>query len=304
MSDVRIFCPHGPPVLNQFLTEICSIVIALSRYKSNGRYYVFSSYHHPAPVGGEPDPSCIVRGPRPPDDYPVWQVGRAATAGTDYLERMKPAELSYRLYVRMEFDEALLPLTNYDLKASRIVSIGSGQSEGMGRFFTFTKSTFLGGQVTKLLRGIALEGMARKIPASRHFRLNLEDTVIGTLPLDTWKGKRGSKTLGLIREKTEAYLSSEDARALISDAARELVTIRQARSKWQPALDRWKRFCHGVAYRCPISQCKQKTQKFVERQELRRHLERVHRSDSHTMEALLDKGERFPLYDHATAPLS
>ena len=318
MSHVRIFCPHSPPNINQFLTENLSIVTASwsdNRIALLRQSYIFRSYHHPAPAGGEREVRSIVQNPRPPDDYPIWQVGRAATADTDYFARMKRAEMDYRQVelsasfkdwslMLKTFNESLPPLT-YDSKAARvIVCISSGHWERKSRFLSNASS--LRPIKKQLPNRMGEEVMSHHIrdTASRHFRLKVEETVIGTMPRDTWKGERGSKTLGLIREKKEAYLSSQDAQALISDAAGELVTMRQARSKWQPDLDRWKRFCHGVEYNCPISQCKQKTQTFVERQELRRHLERVHRSDPHAMETLLDEGERYPLYDKVTAPFN
>ena len=247
MSHVRISCPNGPLVLNQSLTEIFSIVTSLSKepvapFRPS---YIFRSYHHPAPAGEEREVGSVVQNPRPPNDYPIWQVGCVATNATGYFARMKFKEINYKkielsVYTittrnstqtttQKGLNKPLLPLTDYDPKATRVVSIDSGQSEVKGRFFTKSK-ILRGGQLTKLFLGYTLKEMLCD-PASRHFRLNVEDTVIGEMPLDTWKGERGSKTLGFIREEMEAYLSSEDARALISDAAGDLVTIRQAKEQ-------------------------------------------------------------------------
>ena len=141
-------------------------------------------------------------------------------------DQLRISDPTLEALILEEFNDLLIPLTDFDRKAASVVAnIGSWQSQRTG-LWSLTRSKF------KTVEQSLSELRDMRNTASRYFRLKVEDTVIGTMPSDTWKDERGFKTLGLIREKTEAYLSSEDARALISDAARELVTIRQARGKW------------------------------------------------------------------------
>ena len=125
-------------------------------------------------------------------------------------------------------------------------------------------------------------------------RLNVEHG-LGKMKLDAWKGEKGCKTLELIRSKTQDYLDSPDVQRLISAYARQLVSIRRARSN-PTYSDRWERFCHGVEYNCcATSNCPDSRDKrYEDRQALRRHLQEFHPSESDNIEELLDRCKLFP----------
>ena len=126
-----------------------------------------------------------------------------------------------------------------------------------------------------------------------YFRLNVQNG-IGKMKLDAWKGKKGCKTLELIRTKTQDYLDSAEGQRQIKASARELVTIRRARSS-EAYLDRWERFCHGVEYACCVATCPDgRDMRYADRQALRRHIQEVHPSECDTLDSVLDEGKRFP----------
>ena len=127
---------------------------------------------------------------------------------------------------------------------------------------------------------------------TEYFRLNVQHG-IGKMKLDAWKGKKGRKTLELIRAKTQDYLDSAEGQRQITASARELVIIRRARSS-QAHLDRWERFCHGVEYTCCVATgCDGKDTIYRDREALRSHIEAKHRSECDRLGALLDEGKRF-----------
>ena len=124
------------------------------------------------------------------------------------------------------------------------------------------------------------------------YRLNVEHG-IGKMKLDAWKGKKGCKTLELIRAKTQDYLDSAEGQQQITASARELVIVRRARSS-QAYLDRWERFCHGVEYACRVTTCSDGKDTAYDRQALRQHIESTHPSERYRLVSLLDEGKRFP----------
>ena len=127
---------------------------------------------------------------------------------------------------------------------------------------------------------------------TEYFRLNVQHG-IGKMKLDAWKGKKGCRTLELIRTKTQDYLDSVEGQRQITDSARELVTIRRARSS-QAYLDRWERFCHGVEYACCIPTCPDgRDMRYADRQALGRHIQEMHPSECNMLDSILDEGKRF-----------
>lgn len=128
---------------------------------------------------------------------------------------------------------------------------------------------------------------------AQYFRLNVEHG-IGKMKLDAWKGKKGYKTLDLIRTKTQDYLDSVDGQKQISASARQLVDVRRARSSPRYT-DRWEKFCHGVEYACCVTTCFDgKDKRYEDREALRRHIQELHPSKCKMLESLLDNGKRFP----------
>ena len=128
---------------------------------------------------------------------------------------------------------------------------------------------------------------------AEYFRLNVENG-IGKMKFDAWKGEKGSKTLDLIRSRTQEYLDSPDGRQQITDAATQLVNVRRARSS-QAYIDRWERFCHGVEYACCVATCPDgRDKRYEDRQALRSHIREIHPSERNRLESLLDECKRFP----------
>ena len=128
---------------------------------------------------------------------------------------------------------------------------------------------------------------------AEYFRLNVEHG-IGKMKLDAWKGKKGCKTLELIRTKTQEYLDSPDGQRQISTSASLLVNVRRARST-QMYIDRWERFCHGVEYACCEPTCPDgRDKKYPSRVALRSHVEEIHPSRCNRLDPFLDECKRFP----------
>ena len=126
-----------------------------------------------------------------------------------------------------------------------------------------------------------------------YFRLNV-DHGIGKMKLDAWKGKKGCKTLELIRTKTQDYLNSQEGQQQISTSARQLVNVRRLRSS-NMHIDRWERFCHGVEYACCVTTCPDgKDKRYDDRQALRRHIQELHPDKCNMLENFLDECKRFP----------
>ena len=127
---------------------------------------------------------------------------------------------------------------------------------------------------------------------TKYFRLNVQHG-IGRMKLDAWKGKKGCKTLELIRAKTQDYLDSAEGQQQINASARELVIVRRARSS-QAHLDRWERFCHGVKYGCCVAKCSDGRDAGYDRQALQQHIEDNHPLERDRLDSLLDECKRFP----------
>ena len=126
-----------------------------------------------------------------------------------------------------------------------------------------------------------------------YFRLNVEHG-IGKMKLDAWKGKKGYKTLELIRTKTQDYLNSQEGQQQISTSARQLVNVRRLRSS-NMHIDRWERFCHGVEYACCVTTCPDgKDKRYDDRQALRSHIQELHPDSCNMLENFLDECKRFP----------
>ena len=294
----------------RYLLTFRSIVIAWQKFNVTGIRvpYLFRSYRHPKSVQGTYD--VLERNPDVLDEYQIWQVGRATAAAPTYFKAVKLEEEDDKTeYIDGGFgannptEEAyrsVKQLKHNDPRAVQVlVSIGTGKN-------LETDPNPSAGYSLYLLYMNAAAKWATQSEATHHnvadatngmvdyFRLNVEHG-LGKMKLDAWKGKRGSKTLGLIRTKTQEYLESPDGKQYVSGAARRLVEVRQSRSTWRLDPDHWERFCHGVEYACRVSQCSWGERRW-ERQGLRRHLEEVHPShcNANRLESLLDAGRCFP----------
>lgn len=136
-------------------------------------------------------------------------------------------------------------------------------------------------------------GRARK-DKTDYFRLNVEEG-LGKVKLDTWKGRKGEKTLDLIRTKTRDYLQSESVKAVIRTTAESLVRTRRSRAS-QTNSDQWERFSHGVEYACRVDRCNY-GERIPKREDLRHHLQREHfLKNELEINDLLDRGKSFRLF--------
>ena len=309
--------PHGHPTTSfeQPHWEMCrTIVVAwqtftLSRVRVP---YLFRSYRHPKSTPN----NLLERNPDPQKKYQIWQVGLATSAAPSYFPSVKleeddsqfdfidggfgannPAEEAYR---------SVKQLFKNDASSVRLlVSIGTGKNQEASNVPRrgFSKYLFLFNAAAKWATDSehthqnvyeALNGKAD------YYRLNVEHG-LGKMKLDAWKGERGTETLDLIKEKTNAYLATDAARNSIRESARHLVNVRRARA-YQQDRDRWERFCHGVEYQCHLPDCGHGDEIYTQRRNLKRHLLEDHpaRCSEATIEGLLDDGKRFPLFERPT----
>ena len=269
------------------------------------------SYRHPKSLREDP----LERNAGREDNYPIWQVGRATSAAPLYFESVRleeddneefelidggfgannPSEEAYR---------SIKQLHNKNPKAvSVLVSIGTGKNLEHGvnpragyrlylRYANAAAKWATDSQRTHETVSDILQDNAA------YFRLNVEHG-LGKMKLDAWKGKGGQETLALIRAKTDEYLLTQEARAMISESARHLVRIRRMRSSAEDT-DHWERYCHGVEYACCFDGCEDSGRRY-NRQDLRRHIKEVHRyNDNNEIHEKLESGKLFPLYDAAT----
>ena len=207
-----------------------------------------------------------------------------------------PSEEAYRSVKQLHSQD--------DRPVKVLVSIGAGISKDLEAdhtpnaarkgYFSFSKLVEV---VTVRVTSSSEPTHQNLLDATRNqaecFRLNVERG-LGGIKFDEWKGKKGDKTLRMIRTKTEDYLKSPNGRAPIAASAMRLVKNRRDRSDWQPDLDRWERFCYGVKYACPVRDCGN-VGVYRTRQDLRSHVQRSHRIEPDRLEAVLDEGKRFPL---------
>ena len=277
--------------------------------------YLFRSYRHPKSSLDNP----LERNPDHLENYQIWQVGLATSAAPSYFESVKldeddarfefidggfgannPSEEAYR---------SVKQLFNNDINSIRLlVSIGTGKNQeasksprrGYSKYLSYynaaakwaTDSEHTHHNVYDALNGHA-----------DYYRLNVEHG-LGKMKLDAWKGDGGIETLDLIRRKTEDYLATDAAQRSIKESARHLVNVRRARA-YQQDQDRWERFCHGVEYRCHLPACGHTDVIYTQRRNFRRHLAENHPSNrsEETVETLLDRGKRFPLFPLEGDPL-
>ena len=248
-----------------------------------------------------------------PKPYTIWQVARAATAAPMYFA---PITLREGIEAGVYYSSALVE-TNPSSEGyvsvrqasgngpASVISIGSGANTvhemGQGRRSTTTNIARYRQllQYSGLLRprtanNVHLEMRHRQSTQGLNFynRFNVE-VGIAFIRQNLWYGNHGNKTLKYIRKVTESYLSSETVKKEITEAARVLVETRRARA----TTDHWEYFCHGVEYVCTMTRCPDSSKVYRKRDELRRHLEDFHHLDLSTIETMLDRGKRFPLYE-------
>ena len=171
-----------------------------------------------------------------------------------------------------------------------VVSIGSGANLALNRSQRFGNFRQYEGLDARSIHESMLE-IAEIGMTLDYTRLNVQEGLDG-IALDEWKGKHGSDTLRLIREKTEDYLRSNYVKRQLAEAARVLIEARRERA----CTEHWERFCHGTEYVCTVIDCMDSAMVHRERGDLRRHLEHVHQLDLSSVETVLDQGRRFPLH--------
>ena len=272
----------------------------------NGAPYLFHSYRHPK-LFPEKD---LERSAARSDDHEIWQVARATSAVPFYFDPMRLEEegemLTYTsgsFHTKNPSEEAYRSVKqanhNVPHTVKVFVSIGTGES---------LESEFTPGIPNKVVKfarlSASLQASSYKIYEqtvrlatenyAEYFRLNVQPG-LSIRAFDVSMRKKGDETLELIRTKAAEYLRLPDVKSDITKIAKQLVDIRRQRSTWEPDLDRWERFCHGVEYACPVSTCKDDASKYKTRRSLRDHLKATHSIEPDELESLLDAGKRFPL---------
>ena len=257
------------------------------------RPYLFRSYYQPKTF---PEDN-LGRYSGTSNDHKIWQVGRATSATALYFEAMRLEEQGEMLdYIAIGsknlIDEAYWSVQQVERSGAQtgkiLVSIGTGHKLedkpysflAFKRFISYTDSR------SKAINQNLLAATRNYVD---YFRLDGEHG-LDTLAFDEWKG---GETLELMRTLTEGYLKSPDVKRDLGEIAKQLVEIRRQRSTWEPDLDRWERFCHGVRYACPVSTCKDDAKRYKTRQILRDHLTEIHSIEPYKLEPLLDAGKRF-----------
>lgn len=299
---------HNSTEFRQPNEDMCrTIVIAWQKLNVTGTRipHLFRSYHHPKST---PD-DILERNPGRPDNYQIWQVGRATSAAPFYFKTVRLEEEDEKSeYVDGGFgannptEEAyrsVKQLSNNNPRTVQIlVSIGTGKnleadpnpSAGYRLYMAYANTAAKWATQSEATHHTILDATRT---FAEYFRLNVEHG-IGKMKLDAWKGKKGCETLELIRTKTQEYLDSPDGQQQISHSARQLVNVRKARSSPE-YIDRWERFCHGVEYACCVPTCLAgRDKRYEDRQALRRHVQESHASECNRLEFWLNDGKRFP----------
>ena len=292
------------------ILTMISIVIAWRKLEIKGVRvpYLFRSYRHPRSIRG----GLLERNPDVPNNYKIWEVGRATSAAPSYFKSIKlekdddnaeyidggfgannPAEEAYRSVKQLS--------SNNDYAVKTLVSIGTGRnleshrnpSAGYALYLRYANAAAKWATESEATHERVYESTQGK---AEYTRLNVEHG-LGKMKLDEWKGKRGNKTLGLLHSKTQDFLSSDSTREKIDAAARRLVNTRRARSDREPDSDRWEIFCHGIEYACPVNPCHHGGERFPDRRNLHRHIREVHQGsyDAGNTEVLLKSGKTYPL---------
>lgn len=281
-----------------------SIVVAWQKLNMGIRVpHLFRSYTHPRSV---PE-NILERNPGQPEDYQIWQVGRATSAAPLYFKAIKleddetseyidggfgannPAEEAWRSVKQLSHDNRRAVGVLVSIGTGKNLEMGPNPSAGYSLYMSYANRAAKWAADSEATHHNLYDTLRDN---AAYFRLNVEHG-IGKMKLDAWKGKKGVKTLELIRTKTNDYLGSVDGRRLIIDTARHLVDVRRARSRWHQDLDRWERFCHGVRYACGVRTCNHAERRWS-RQGLRQHLEQVQPCNPTSMEIVLDEAKTWP----------
>ena len=299
---------HYPCTDKEHLLSLASIVLAWQKSTLRGTRvpYLFRTYRHPR-TG-----HLLERNPDHIDNYPIWQIGRATSAAPTYFKATKiredddkfefvdggfgtnnPSEEVYRSVTQM--------CNNNRTAVKTLVSIGTGKNDeivhlgrGYQKYLSYLNAAVKWASDSERIHETVYSMTQGN---TDYFRLNVEEG-IGSMKLDAWKGKHGSKTLQQLINATEAYLSTDAAQQLLRDSAQALVQTRRARAYHADAdyQDHWERFCHGVEYACGHPSCT--AERHTKRRALKRHLEGTHHiQDRSEIERLLEAGKRYPLYE-------
>lgn len=293
-------------------TDFGRIAIAWQKISVKGTRvpYLMRSYRHPR--SRRPDP--LERNPDIENNHLVWEVARATSAAPSYFKAFdieegnekselidggfganNPTEEAYR---------SVRQLYGNDPQAvSVLVSVGTGKNlehggnpkGGYRLYLKYVNAAAKWATDSEKTHETVSDITRDNVD---YFRLNVEHG-IGKMKLDEWKGKKGRETLGLIRAKTEAYLTSPEAQEDLDASARHLVEVRRRRSNGSDH-ELWERFCHGVEYACCHDKCPNGGKRYRKRRELRSHIVKVHNIDDARVQALLEEGKTYPLYESAS----
>ena len=256
------------------MLKVSRIVIAWKEFTVKGTRvpYLFRSYEHP-----KHDGVLYERNPDSNIDYPIWQVARATSAAPTYFKavKLKPKDEEFEFIdgglgannPSEEVYQSVEQLSkNHRGAVSELVSIGTGKSTEKGKNHKTGYRLYLKYANAAIQWAAQSEathermGSQTRKDGTNYSRLNVEQG-LAKVKLDTWKGKKGARTLKLIRAETRKYLESDAAQEKIRGVAERVVQIRRCRAA-QAESDQWERFCHGVRYVCRESQGGERVSKY------------------------------------------
>ena len=243
------------------------------------RHHFFRSYYPPFKKANDPDRKRLAQNLYSPNYYTIWEIIRATTARPTYFAPIKLGEGNNAIEY---FDGGSV---NPIMEGYTSARLESGKHPGL------TLSIGSGARKAVPIDEVSHWMAVLSSQNSDHFTCLVGPEGLGDMPVDEWKGENGRDTLKIIREKTEDYLRSAEAKERLAEVARVLVKTRRERA----STDHWERFCYGTEYVCTVINCKETGSIHKERLDLRRHLEAVHQIDSSSVETVLDEGRRFPL---------
>ena len=279
----------------RFFDLLNSIVVAMTEDLEGSinthRYHSYPTITSTA----NPSKRKVQQGPANLKHDTIWQV--ASAARLSYIASLPPGKVLYpnNLTARENFlgnpstegYETVKEASGMDL--ALLLSIGSGV--GFGRHPIWARGLAHSSSQAQEVHW-TMEDIQSTQGLNFYTRFNVEKGP-DDIPWDEWKGEHGKETLEYIREKTEKYLDSHGVKEEITEAARFLIETRRARA----TTDHWEYFCHGVEYVCTMIRCPDSGSIFRKRDELRHHLEDVHRMEASKVETALYQAKRFPLYE-------
>lgn len=270
--------------------------------------YLFRSYQHPRRRTLDPWERILERNPGDNIDHPIWKVARATSAAPSYFKAIEMSENDKNSKFidggfgannpSEEVCQSVQQLSNDQPGAvSELVSIGTGKkNERGGKGFVlplrYARQAIKMATDSERVHRSMLRGS--KQDGYQYSRFNVERG-LEKIKLDTWKGKKGAKTLDCIKRKTMEYLENGEVQRKVDEVAERLVRIRRSRAG-QTNSDHWERFCHGVEYVCYVQDCPIR-ERMLRLDDLRQHFQNDHSFIEAKIKSSLARCKYYPLFE-------